>query len=99
MKISTKFRLKYLLLLSSLLLVGGLSLFVFNNPGIYLAIGLAILLFGQLIILGTSSTIQCPSCKKYVFNMEGEANKNTIGYQSVILSLLAGKCSSCEAKL
>ena len=35
----------------------------------------------------------------YIFNMENNHGKYTMGYQSVILNLLSGRCSSCKSKL
>ena len=99
MKVSTKFRLKYLMLFTVLIIAGYLSFVIFDNPGIYIATGIFILFIGQLIILGTSSEAQCPTCKAYVFNMENNHGKYTMGYQSVILNLLSGRCSSCKSKL
>jgi hypothetical protein len=99
MKVSTIFRIKYLVLFAALIFAGYLSFVIFDNSGIYLAAGIFILFIGQLIILGTSSEAQCPTCKAYIFNMENNQGKYTMGYQSVILNLLSGRCSSCKSKL
>jgi hypothetical protein len=99
MKVSTKFRIKYLILFAVLIFAGYLSFAIFDNPGVYIAAGIFVLFIGQLIILGTSSEAQCPICKAYIFNMESNHGKYTMGYQSVILNLLSGRCSSCKSKL
>jgi hypothetical protein len=99
MKVSTKFRLKYLALFAVLLLGGHLSLSVFGNPGVFLGVAVFVLFIGQLIILGTSSDAQCPNCRAYIFNMENKQSNYTMGYQSAIFSLLLGRCSSCKSKL
>ena len=99
MKVSTKFRLMYLLLFTVLIFAGYLSYVLFDNPGLYIAAAIFILFTGQLIILGTSSEARCPTCKIYIFNMENIHGKYTTGYQSVILNLLSGRCSSCQSKL
>jgi hypothetical protein len=98
MKVSTKFRIKYLVLFAALISAGYLSFVIFDNPGIFLAAGIFILFIGQLIILGTSSEAQCPTCKAYIFSKDNQG-KYTMGYQSVILNLLPGRCSSCKSKL
>ena len=87
------------MLFAVLIFAGYLSFVLFNNPGIYIVAGIFILFIGQLIILGTSSEAQCPTCKAYLFNMENIQGKYTMGYQSAILNLLSGRCSSCKSKL
>ena len=98
MRISTKFRLKYLTLFIALASVGYVS-FLFENGGLFMAVGIFIIFFGQLIILGTSSAAKCPTCGTFIFNTESKNSKLSIGYQTPIFQLLFGRCSSCKSKL
>ena len=98
MKISTKFRLKYLVLFTALAPVGYVA-FSYENGGLFLAAGLFIIFFGQLMIMGTSSTEKCPTCGNYIFNTESKSNKLSISYQNAFFQLLLGRCGSCNSKL
>lgn len=99
MKISTKFRLDYLVLFLVLGSAGLLSVYVFDNAILIMVLGLPILLFGQLIIFARMSSAVCPSCGKNIMNGNTENSKYSLGYQIFILKTLFGRCNVCNSKL
>ncbi len=99
MKISTKFRIKYLALFLAL---GGSAIFsihVVENEVLILVLAIPIMLFGQIAIFASTSDEKCPVCGKNIFNGNSDNEKYPTGFQNVIFNTLFGKCSSCKSKL
>ena len=99
MKISTKFRLKYLTLFLALGISALLSIYVIENEIFFLVLGVPILLFGQLAIFASTSEEKCPTCGVNIFNGNDENPKYPTGFQNILFNTLCGKCGSCKSKL
>lgn len=93
MRISTNVRIRFAVLLAVILAL----LIVFKAVGF--AISVFALVIGIVFIYMYISSLKCPVCGNSLFNMADPHNRKSIGYKSVILSLLAGRCSACKSKL
>lgn len=93
MKISTNVRIRFVVLLAVILAL----LIVFKAIGF--AISIFALVIGIVFIYMYVSNLKCPSCGRNLFIMTDPLNKKSIGYKSAIISLLAGRCSTCKSKL
>ena len=99
MKISTKFRIKYLALFLALGSSALFSIQVVESEVLILVLCIPIMLFGQIAIFASTSEEACPVCGKNIFNGNSESSEHVSGLQTIILNTLLGKCGSCKSKL